>query len=73
MLKQELLSIPFIGWALRTIHVIGINRKEGTQALRQVLERGKNALQAGHPVLIFPEGTRYPPGQPGEYQASLFN
>jgi 1-acyl-sn-glycerol-3-phosphate acyltransferase len=72
VLKQELLATPFVGWALKTIKVIGINRKEGTQALRQILEQGKEALQAGLPVLIFPEGTRCPPGQPGEFQASLF-
>ena len=67
VIKQELLKIPFFGWAFMTINPIAINRKDARQALQQVRDQGKNALERGSWVLIFPEGTRRPPGQPGRF------
>ena len=63
VIKKELLKIPFFGWAFMTIKPIAINRKDPRQALQQVRDQGKAALQRGSWVLIFPEGTRTPPGE----------
>ena len=67
VIKQELLQIPFFGWAMKTIGPIAINRKNARQALEQVREQGKAALEKGIWVLIFPEGTRTPPGTLGKF------
>lgn len=63
VLKQELLAIPFFGFALRKTGQIAIDRKAGKQALRQLVEQGREALSQGKTLVIFPEGTRTPYGE----------
>lgn len=70
ILKRELLRIPFWGWAMATQEPIAIDRGAKTAALKQVLREGEKRLKAGRWVVIFPEGTRMPPGQKGRYNAS---
>ena len=68
VLKRELLWIPFFGWGLAVLRPIAIDRKAGKKALQQVIEEGTERLQSGIWVVIFPEGTRVPPGRKGEYK-----
>jgi len=68
VLKRSLLFIPFFGWGLALFSPIAIDRAAGREALRQIEEQGRRRLQQGFWVLIFPEGTRMPPGQAGRYQ-----
>jgi 1-acyl-sn-glycerol-3-phosphate acyltransferase len=63
VLKRELLWVPFFGWALAPFRPIAINRKDGRGALRQLLDEGRRALDHGHWIVIFPEGTRVAPGE----------
>lgn len=56
--KRELLAIPVVGWFLRRSPMIVIDRTNGTQALRTMIDMGREAVAAGRSVLIFPEGTR---------------
>jgi 1-acyl-sn-glycerol-3-phosphate acyltransferase len=70
VLKRELLWIPFFGWGLASLEPIAIERAAQRQALRQVFEQGLERLSRGIWVLIFPEGTRIPPGQSGRYAQS---
>ena len=65
VLKQELLYIPFFGWALAMLNPIAINRKRKTNAIKQLSQQGCERLGAGISVVIFPEGTRNPPGPLG--------
>jgi 1-acyl-sn-glycerol-3-phosphate acyltransferase len=67
VLKRELLRIPFFGWGLAMGHPIAIDRAAGKEALRQVLEQGKDRLDQGFWVVVFPEGTRVKPGEKGKY------
>ncbi len=54
--KVEIFSWPVIGWLARKADVIPVKRGQSDrEAIRRVLEH----LQAGHAVLLFPEGT-YP-------------
>lgn len=62
VLKKELLAIPFFGWGLRMVKPIAIDRSKRAGALKQILKQGKERIQAGRSVLIFPEGTRTPVG-----------
>lgn len=68
VLKRELLHIPFFGWGLALFSPIAIDRAAGREALKQIEERGKQRLDQGFWVLIFPEGTRMPVGERGKYQ-----
>lgn len=66
--KQELLKIPVFGWAFKKSKPITIDRGAGRVAVEQLLEQGKQALDEGRNVLIFPEGTRKAPGAPPNYR-----
>ena len=68
VLKKELLSIPLLGWGLAAMKMISIDRKAGKDALDQVVQQGRERLQQGYYVIVFPEGTRVPPGQKKRYK-----
>jgi 1-acyl-sn-glycerol-3-phosphate acyltransferase len=70
VLKRELTWIPFVGWGIRQLHAIAIDRKSGHSAVGQVLEQGKQRLDEGDWIMIFPEGTRMPHGQTRKYGVS---
>lgn len=63
VMKQELAEIPAWGWAARRYGVIVVDREASAGALRRMLREAKVALEAGRSILIFPEGTRVPPGE----------
>jgi 1-acyl-sn-glycerol-3-phosphate acyltransferase len=68
VLKRELLWIPFFGWGLALMSPIAIDRGRGVAALRSIVRRGRERLQQGFWVVVFPEGTRVAPGERREYQ-----
>lgn len=68
VLKKELLKVPFIGWGLGAMKMISIDRAAGRDALDQVVTQGRERLEQGFYVIIFPEGTRVPPGQKKRYK-----
>lgn len=68
VLKRELLWLPFFGWGLAMTSPIAIKRSDGTGAIKQLLKQGKERLEMGFCVVIFPEGTRMPYGQRGKYK-----
>lgn len=61
--KKELHWLPFFGWGIKLMPFVAIDRSAGKAALQQVAERGTRRLREGYNVVIFPEGTRVPPGQ----------
>ena len=67
VIKQELLNVPFFGWAFRMLSPIAIDRGAGREALKQIVRLGKDKLAQGFWVLVFPEGTRVAPGEKGRY------
>ena len=68
VLKKELLKIPCFGWALATATPIAIDRNSGRKALNFIIEQGKDKLNRGFWVLIYPEGARTKPGGKGKYE-----
>lgn len=70
VLKRELLSIPVVGWGIRQLHAIAIDRKSGHSAVSQVIEQGRQRLEEGDWVMVFPEGTRVAAGQTRKYGVS---
>ncbi len=67
VLKKELLKIPFFGWGLAMTSPIAIDRNAGREALKTLEEQGRQRLAQGFWVVIFPEGSRMPPGVRGRY------
>jgi len=70
VLKRELLWIPFVGWGLKLLRPIAINRGEGHRAVNQVIEQGKARLKDGLWIIIFPEGTRVVAGKTPKFGVS---
>lgn len=68
VLKRELLWLPFFGWGLALTNPIAINRSRGKEAMKQLLSQGKQRLDDGFCVVVFPEGTRMPYGVRGKYK-----
>ncbi|MDB5808602.1 MAG: acyltransferase [Betaproteobacteria bacterium] len=68
VIKRELLWIPFFGWGLAMVSPVAIDRKAGMRALKQMLAQGKERLQRGFWIIVFPEGTRVAPGASKTYQ-----
>ena len=67
VLKRELHDIPIFGWCVRALGHIGIDRSAGSEAIRLINKEGKKAIGRGSSVAIFPEGTRAPYGELGEF------
>jgi 1-acyl-sn-glycerol-3-phosphate acyltransferase len=67
VLKRELLWIPFVGWSIRLLRCIAIDRGAGGAAVRQMIEQGRACLAAGQWIVVFPEGTRMAPGETRRY------
>jgi 1-acyl-sn-glycerol-3-phosphate acyltransferase len=72
VLKKELLRLPLIGWYMRRTEQIPIDRAAGGAALKQMVDQGKRAVAQGRSLVIFPEGTRQPPGHAGRYHSGVF-
>jgi len=67
VLKRELLFLPFFGWGLAMLRPIAIDRSAGRAAIKQVIAQGKDRLDGGCNVVVFPEGTRVPAGTRKRY------
>lgn len=68
VIKRELMWIPFFGWGAYMMQPIALNRGAGRKAVDQLVEQGRDRLQKGFWIIIFPEGTRVAPGQRGNYR-----
>lgn len=63
--RDNLFSVPFVGWILRKTYVMPINRESaGAGSIREAANR----MQHGFIVGIFPEGTRTRDGSIGEFK-----
>ncbi len=71
ILKRELLWIPLFGWFAAKLRMIPINRAAKGRSLAPMLERARQEMQAGRQLIIYPEGTRRPPGAPPEYKFGI--
>ena len=69
VVKRELLFVPIFGWGLALTHPIALNRSAGRRAVDQLVEQGVKKIKNGHSILIFPEGTRTPPGTKRKFKA----
>jgi 1-acyl-sn-glycerol-3-phosphate acyltransferase len=71
ILKRELLWIPLFGWLAWKSGMVPIDRRGGTQALAAMNRRARDEIRGGRQIIIFPEGTRRPPGAPPAYKLGV--
>ena len=62
VLKRELTWVPIWGWYLIRMGMIPVDRAKGISALKNMAARARQAIARGRSVLVFPQGTRTPPG-----------
>ena len=71
VLKRELVDIPVLGATLPKAGFIAVDRDGGAQSLRKMVTGCRQAVAAGRQIVIFPEGTRVPPGERGTIQPGI--
>jgi 1-acyl-sn-glycerol-3-phosphate acyltransferase len=68
ILKRELMWMPLFGWYLLKFGQIPVNRGKRAAALEAMTVHARRAIANGQQVIIFPEGTRRPPGAEPHYR-----
>jgi 1-acyl-sn-glycerol-3-phosphate acyltransferase len=71
ILKRELMWIPLFGWYTWKAGLIPVNREAGLAALSRMTARARQELARARQVVIFPEGTRRPPGAEPIYKPGI--
>ena len=70
--KREVFRLPFFGQFLTLHGDICIDRGRGSEAMEQLLRKGKMWISRGASVAIFPEGTRSKDGEIHRFKAGAF-
>jgi 1-acyl-sn-glycerol-3-phosphate acyltransferase len=68
VMKAELGWIPFYGWFSHKFEHIFVRRERGPSALKSLVRDARARAAQGREIIIFPEGTRRPPGAPPDYK-----
>lgn len=68
ILKRELMWIPVFGWYVAKMRMLPINRGSRSEALKAITTGAQQAIADKRQILIYPEGTRRPPGAPPQYK-----
>ncbi len=71
IMRREFAKIPIWGWAAKRYGVILVDREASSKALRYLMREAQRARESGRSVMIFPEGTRVPPGQQPELKSGF--
>ncbi|MGN6771989.1 MAG: lysophospholipid acyltransferase family protein [Rhizobiaceae bacterium] len=71
ILKRELMWIPVFGWYLGKMNMIPIDRGSPARALRNVVVEARKRAEQGRQIVIYPEGTRRPPGAEPAYKHGI--
>jgi 1-acyl-sn-glycerol-3-phosphate acyltransferase len=71
VLKRELMWIPLFGWHMHKAGLIPIDRGARLSALSRMTARARTELARARQVVIFPEGTRRPPGAEPTYKPGV--
>ncbi|MFZ3359284.1 MAG: lysophospholipid acyltransferase family protein, partial [Xanthobacteraceae bacterium] len=73
VLKRELMWVPLFGWYMWKAGLIPIDRSAGMAALGRMTTRAQRTLAGQYPrqLVIFPEGTRRPPGAEPSYRPGI--
>jgi 1-acyl-sn-glycerol-3-phosphate acyltransferase len=71
IVKRELMWIPLFGWYMWKGGIVPVDRGARRQALTAMTRRARAELLRGRQIIIFPEGTRRPPGAPSAYRSGV--
>ncbi|MCX7590648.1 MAG: 1-acyl-sn-glycerol-3-phosphate acyltransferase, partial [Kiritimatiellae bacterium] len=69
VVKESLLRYPAFGQILRAVNAISVKRENPREDFRKIMECGRQALESGRCVLVFPQSTRSPEFNPAEFNS----
>jgi 1-acyl-sn-glycerol-3-phosphate acyltransferase len=67
ILKRELMWIPLFGWLARKAGMIPVDRSAHASAIARMAAAARKQIARSRQIVIFPEGTRRPPGAKPRY------
>jgi 1-acyl-sn-glycerol-3-phosphate acyltransferase len=67
VLKRELMWLPLFGWLATKAGMIPVDRATRASALARMAAAARKEVVRGRQIVIFPEGTRRPPGAEPRY------
>ncbi|MEZ2131712.1 MULTISPECIES: lysophospholipid acyltransferase family protein [unclassified Sinorhizobium] len=71
ILKRELMAVPLFGWYAKKQRMIPVDRSARGKGLADVLRRTRKEMATGRQLIIYPEGTRRPPGAEPIYKYGI--
>lgn len=71
ILKRELQWIPLFGQYISKMKMIPVNRGAKGKVMAEVMQRAKQEMRNGRQLIIYPEGTRRPPGAKPDYKYGI--
>ncbi len=69
--KKEIFQIPVMGWGMRRIGYVRVDREDKERAWASVFE-AKGRVGKGASIMFFPEGTRSPDGELKRFKSGAF-
>jgi 1-acyl-sn-glycerol-3-phosphate acyltransferase len=72
LLKQELMSVPILGKAMRLAKFVPVARGHRRDAAQASVEAAADALRSGLHILVYPEGTRSLDGRLSAFKKGPF-
>ncbi len=67
VLKRELMWLPLFGWLATKARMIPVDRGSHAKAFAGMAAAARQEIARGRQIVIFPEGTRRPPGAEPRY------
>lgn len=72
VMKRELTRTPIFGWYALRVGAVPVDRGGGPPAMAAMVARLKADATGGDQIVIYPQGTRVPPGSRKAYKTGVF-
>lgn len=70
--KKELFGVPLLGWALRRLHMVPVDRSAGRTVFEEIKQNAAATIAQGKSIIVYPEGTRTTTGELLKFKNGAF-